>query len=56
LEKYVESLIALGGDESLAYASLLAQDHPAWMVKIVELRTKHETAGHQKIAQSREFK
>ncbi len=46
LEQYVESLIALGDKESLDYASSLAQDHPAWMMKIVQLRTRHETAAH----------
>ncbi len=46
LQSYVESLIALGDKESLDYASSLAQDHPAWMMKIVQLRAGLETAAH----------
>jgi WD40 repeat protein len=40
LQQYVEALIALGDEGSLAYASSLAQDHPTWMAKIVPLRAK----------------
>jgi hypothetical protein len=40
LQEYVDSLIALGNKESPDYASFLAQDHPAWMVKIVPRRAK----------------
>jgi hypothetical protein len=42
LQEYVESLIALGDKDSLDYASSLAQDHPAWMMKIVRLRMKEQ--------------
>jgi len=50
LQRYVESLIALGDKESLEFARSLAQDHPAWMIKIVPLLARFDGAAHSKPA------
>lgn len=44
LEQYVGSLIQLGDRDSLNYAKTLSFDHPAWMVKIVQLIAKLPSA------------
>ena len=50
LQEYIDALILRGDKESLEYASSLAQDHPAWMMKIVPLRARFQTAAPPKSA------
>jgi WD40 repeat protein len=44
LQDYVNNLIALGDKDSIQYAMSLAQDHPAWMVKLVPIWNKLNAA------------
>lgn len=44
LQDYVNGLIGLGDKDSIQYAMTLAQDHPAWMVKLVPLWNKLNVA------------
>ncbi len=42
LKEYVDGLVSLGDKDSLDYAIALSQPIPAWMVKIMALRSKLE--------------